>query len=120
MKRACFGILVLALFLPVGFRVLSWKGIVPTQLDAAEAAAGKDLFTHVWTPHDPLSGGDGVGPVMNATSCVECHFQGGAGGSGGLKENVTLFVVFNTTGGCGVPFNNKPVLTGTLHSQATS
>ena len=36
MKRACFGVLVLALFLPVGIRVMSWQGIVPMQLDAAE------------------------------------------------------------------------------------
>jgi len=120
MKRVYFGVLVLALFVPVGARILSWKGIVPTQLDAAEVAAGKELFTHVWTPNDPLAGGDGVGPVFNAASCVACHFQGGEGGSGGLKENVTLYVVLNNAGGCGVPFNNKPALVGTLHSQASS
>jgi len=120
MKRVCFGVLVLALFLPVGVRVLSWKAIVPTQLDAAEVAAGKELFTHVWTPNDPLAGGDGVGPVFNANSCVACHFQGGDGGSGGVKENVTLYVVLNNAGGCAVPFNTKPVLVGTLHGHASS
>ena len=55
MKRTCFGLLVLALFLPVGFRVLTWKGVTLNQLDAAEVAAGKELFTHVWTPNDPLT-----------------------------------------------------------------
>ena len=30
-------------------------------------------------PNDPLAGGDGVGPVFNATSCVACHYQGGDG-----------------------------------------
>src|SRR5262249_9636849 len=41
---------------------------------------------------DPLAGGDGLGPVYNATSCVECHHQGGTGGAGGLEHNVTTFV----------------------------
>ena len=29
-----------------------------------------------WTPGDPWTSGDGLGPVFNATSCVECHNQG--------------------------------------------
>jgi len=120
MKRTCFGLLVLALFLPVGFRVATCKGAALNQLDAAEVAAGKELFTHVWTPNDPLTNGDGVGPVFNAASCVACHFQGGTGGSGGLKENVTLYVVLSNNGGCNVPFNNRPTLTGTLHADATA
>jgi len=118
MKRAWFGVLVLALFMPVGFRVLTWSGVAPTPLDAAEVAAGANLFKHVWTQNDPLAGGDGIGPVFNATSCVACHYQGGDGGSGAAKDNVTLYVVFSNAGGCGVPFNNKPALTGTLHSFA--
>ncbi len=44
---------------------------------SAEArAAGLELFAHEWLPHDPLARGDGLGPVFNARSCVECHFQG--------------------------------------------
>ena len=49
----------------------------------ADLRAGENLFVHEWTPGDPLSaGGDGLGPVFNAKSCVECHFQGGRGGGG--------------------------------------
>jgi CxxC motif-containing protein (DUF1111 family) len=120
MKRMYLGVLVMALFLPVGFRVMTWKGVVPTDLNAAEVAQGKELFSHVWTANDPLAGGDGLGPVFNEKSCVACHFQGGVGGSAGNDKNVTLFRVFNTSGGCGVPFNNKPSISGTLHADATS
>jgi CxxC motif-containing protein (DUF1111 family) len=110
MKRACFGLLVVALFAPVGLRIMSWQGAAPAQLDAAEVAAGQNLFTHVWTPNDPLAGGDGVGPVFNEASCVKCHYQGGVGGAGGLAENVTTYRSFT---------NNGKVITGILHAQAS-
>src|SRR5947208_3527819 len=58
---------------------------------AAMKAAGKMLFEHEWQPHDPLAGGDGLGPVFNAKSCVACHFQGGVGGAGPNQHNVTAF-----------------------------
>jgi CxxC motif-containing protein (DUF1111 family) len=64
-----------------------------TPLDPKMVAAGEQLFVHEWTPHDPLAGGDGLGPLYNATSCVVCHFQNGIGGSGGLAENVTTFAI---------------------------
>ncbi len=38
------------------------------------------LFNHNWSVKDPLAGGDGLGPVFNARSCVECHSQGGCYG----------------------------------------
>ena len=64
---------------------------------SAEArAAGLELFEHEWQPHDPLARGDGLGPVFNARSCVECHFQGGAGGGGDNKHNVLAFEAFPT------------------------
>ena len=60
---------------------------------------GEMLFTHIWEPNDPLSkGGDGLGPVFNAKSCVECHFQGGKGGAGGLKHNVAAIEILPTEG----------------------
>ena len=59
-------------------------------------AAGLELFEHEWQPHDPLARGDGLGPVFNARSCVECHFQGGAGGGGDNKHNVLAFEAFPT------------------------
>jgi CxxC motif-containing protein (DUF1111 family) len=54
--------------------------------------AGAALFEHEWQPYDPLcQGGDGLGPVFNAISCVACHKESGPGGSGGLEHNVTVF-----------------------------
>lgn len=56
-------------------------------------AAGKALFEHEWIVNDPLAQGDGLGPVFNARSCVECHFQGGVGGGGPNRHNVSTFEV---------------------------
>ena len=51
-------------------------------------ARGRELFLHQWTPGDPLSPqGDGLGPMFNGKSCVECHSLGGVGGSGESKRN---------------------------------
>ena len=58
---------------------------------ASDKQAGRDLFEHEWTANDPLSHGDGLGPVFNATSCVACHFQGGCGGAGDNKHNATHY-----------------------------
>ena len=52
---------------------------------------GRELFTHRWTEHDPLTEGDGLGPVFNASSCVECHSQAGPGGGGPIAKNVTVY-----------------------------
>ncbi|HVJ66492.1 MAG TPA: di-heme oxidoredictase family protein, partial [Caulifigura sp.] len=34
--------------------------------------------------------GNGLGPLINDTSCVNCHHQGGVGGAGGLESNVLM------------------------------
>lgn len=60
--------------------------------NAALVAAGEALFTRTWTRNDPMAGGDGLGPLYNAESCVACHHQGGAGGSGPRSGNVELLV----------------------------
>ena len=45
-------------------------------------------------PNDPMShGGNGLGPVYNATSCVACHGLGGPGGAGPDNANVVLLSV---------------------------
>src|SRR5438067_4857567 len=97
MKRPYLAWYVLALVLalaPAGLRVLLWPPVKPHAADAAMVRAGQTLFTHVWKANDPLAnGGDGLGPVFNAASCVACHHKGGLGGSGGLEHNVTTFVV---------------------------
>lgn len=59
---------------------------------------GRALFEHEWTVDDPLSsGGDGLGPVYNATSCVACHNQGGVGGAGDRTADVEQRVLGNST-----------------------
>jgi len=77
--------------------VPAWKGIEPLlprgpqPVSEQVRAQGRELFTHRWTERDPLTGGDGLGPVYNASSCVECHSQGGAGGGGPADKNVTVY-----------------------------
>lgn len=89
------GVVALA---PAGARLLTWPGFHRQMLDPEMVQAGQTLFHHEWKPNDPLSaGGDGLGPVYNATSCVACHKQGGPGGAGGLEHNVTTFVVLSTS-----------------------
>ena len=52
---------------------------------------GRELFTRRWTPGDPRShGGDGLGPVFNARSCLDCHNQGGPGGAAGAARNIEI------------------------------
>jgi CxxC motif-containing protein (DUF1111 family) len=81
-------------FSPIAVQALTRSKPQPQEVDAAMARTGQTLFLHEWTPRDPLAaGGDGLGPVFNAASCVACHHQGGAGGGGGLKHNVTTFTV---------------------------
>lgn len=75
--------------------------------------AGLVLFEHDWKPGDSLAGGDGLGPVFNERSCVACHFQGGVGGGGDVKHNVTSFEVHPVPG-------RAEVMGGVLHSFALS
>lgn len=87
-----------------------WIRVSPA---AADVRAGKELFTHHWSPNDPLSAaGDGLGPEFNARSCVECHFQGGTGGGGTNKHNVATFEVMPTIG------HRKPT-GGVIHAFST-
>jgi len=97
MKRLCgplCWIVLLTVIAPLGYRATGrllrydWR----PKADALASQAGRDLFLHEWTHGDPLAArGDGLGPVFNASSCVACHQQGGAGGSGSLEHNVTVF-----------------------------
>jgi CxxC motif-containing protein (DUF1111 family) len=68
-----------------------WPKSGPKKPSLRAVAAGRDLFNHEWKVNDPLSSGDGLGPIFNARSCVECHFQGGVGGGGSIKNNVTIY-----------------------------
>lgn len=81
----------------------------PTQ---SQVALGRTLFEHKWTERDALAGGgDGLGPVFNATSCVECHFQGAIGGAGPNKFNVKTFEI--------LPTKKEPLpYSGVVHASA--
>jgi len=84
------GIVALA---PGGIRLATWPGFKRQAPEPQMVQAGQTLFVHEWKAHDPLaSGGDGLGPVCNAASCVACHNQGGPGGGGDLTHNVTTYV----------------------------
>lgn len=110
-KRTIIGLAGVAVLLFAGFKGVSvWQARVTPE----KIAAGKALFTHQWSVNDELCGdGDGLGPVFNSTSCVECHSQGGLGGSSGNEFNVTAFEV--------QPHRERTeVFTSVIHSNATT
>jgi len=120
MKRSRLAKSMMALLLaaPFIYRSADWLRPRNHSVDMAAARAGKELFLHEWTAHDPLaSGGDGLGPVFNAKSCVECHRQGGAGGSGPLEKNVNVFTIRPRAD---APFLNQRSRQGVIHSDAVA
>ena len=64
---------------------------------------GREFLARTWLAKDTrCHGGDGLGPVYNATSCVDCHNQGGPGGGGPADRNVQLaagigYMIFGDT-----------------------
>ncbi|MGQ0635698.1 MAG: di-heme oxidoredictase family protein [Planctomycetaceae bacterium] len=105
---------------------IGWVGVKvlrPARAVTTEAvASGRTLFLHQWQPNDPLrasgdalvaSAGDGLGPVFNARSCVACHFQGGVGGAGRIRQNVLAFDVVATK-------TNPQFHAGVIHAFATA
>lgn len=94
---------------------LAWPGSRLPQVSAESFAAGQNLFNHEWTPGDPMAAGDGVGPVFNARSCVECHSQGGGGGGGPVAHNVTVFGLAGATAGRRADLPRV----GVIHTHAT-
>jgi len=83
---------LLVLVLAPAWKVFEWAwGTRPKTVSAKAVQLGASLFSHRWTPNDPLAAGDGLGPVFNANSCVDCHNQGGVGGGGSLEKNVTVY-----------------------------
>ncbi len=104
---------VLAL-VPPGVRMLLWLRPTSAPVDAEMAKAGEVLFKHEWKVKDSLTpGGDGLGPVFNASSCVACHNQGGRlGASGGNEHNVTTFNVHGARG--------MASKSGVIHKQSTT
>ncbi|WP_152052516.1 di-heme oxidoredictase family protein [Tautonia marina] len=89
--------------------------VVPVHLQAQEDDSspaapgvielGRDLFTHRWMPGDPKSrGGDGLGPVFNAQSCLDCHDRGGIGGAGHSARNIDIASATGQDGSAGTGF----------------
>lgn len=110
-------LVALALAIPPVYKLAewSWPAAGPRRMDVKAVAVGRELFNHAWTPRDPLSSGDGLGPVFNANSCVACHFQGGAGGGGPVANNVT---VYGLSPAAIAPGSSIPPI-GVVHSHAT-
>jgi CxxC motif-containing protein (DUF1111 family) len=112
--RVWYLVVLLLAIAPAGIRSLSWRIPKGEAVDPEMAEAGQVLFNHEWYPGDPLAaGGDGLGPVFNAKSCVACHKQGGPGGGGDLQHNVTLFAI-------SAPNSGQLVRSGVIHASAIS
>lgn len=92
-RRVGWGFVLLVVWTVVWFFAPGLPSFWTPSASAEMKAAGQALFEHEWTPNDPLAGGDGLGPVFNAKSCVACHSQGGVGGGGPNSRNVTAFDV---------------------------
>src|SRR3954452_3670723 len=85
---------VLALALAPAYKVAEWAlRPGPKKVTPQAVAAGAVLFNHEWKANDSLAKGDGLGPVFNARSCLECHNQGGPGGGGPVTKNVTIYAL---------------------------
>jgi len=111
---AWYVVVPLVALAPLGARVLTRPAPRQHALGDDMVKTGRELFTRDWTANDPMSpGGDGLGPVFNAKSCVACHHQGGVGGGGGLQHNVTTFVVRPPGRASG------PAREGVVHARAT-
>jgi len=66
----------------------------PTAGDDSQVEVGRQLFEHKWIANDPLTpGGDGLGPLHNADSCVACHHLGVTGGAGAGEHDVELMTL---------------------------
>lgn len=83
---------VLGLALAPAWKLAEWAlRPGPKKVTPQAVAAGRELFNHEWVANDPLTKGDGLGPVFNAKSCVDCHHQGGPGGGGPVSKNVMVY-----------------------------
>ncbi len=58
---------------------------------------GREIFKMNFARPSPDAGdgtigtrGNGLGPLLNDTSCVNCHHLGGVGGAGGVESNVLM------------------------------
>ena len=74
------------------------EGLATAAVADPSVEHGRELFLREWMEHDELSpGGDGLGPMFNARSCLACHRQGGVGGSGPKDTNVQVLCLVPPT-----------------------
>ncbi len=73
---------------------------VPLEKRLAQEKEGRELFVRDWSRSDskPAPGGDGLGPMYNAVSCVACHELWGIGGAGDVGKNVRLLHLIGANG----------------------
>jgi CxxC motif-containing protein (DUF1111 family) len=107
------GLVVVLLAAPAIKLIQSFLPSGPSDVSREASRLGHELFVHEWKPGDALAKGDGLGPVYNASSCVECHNQGGAGGGGPIQNNVTVYGL-NSLHPQGIPQS------GVVHQKAVS
>lgn len=69
---------------------------------------GKQLFEKNWRPEIGQDGGDGLGPLFNETSCINCHHLGGSGGGGPVADNVHVLTVESINFRVGTERANSP------------
>src|SRR6056297_616731 len=70
------------------FTVLSCLSFASLMAGSPEVILqGQQLFEREWKVRDSRIGGDGLGPLFNGVSCVQCHRQGGVGGGGEAEFN---------------------------------
>jgi CxxC motif-containing protein (DUF1111 family) len=86
---------LVAMGIAVGVNAETSASAADVQSDRIER--GREIFTMNFArPDSQLDDGqlglrgNGLGPLLNDTSCVNCHHQGGVGGAGGLDSNVLM------------------------------
>jgi CxxC motif-containing protein (DUF1111 family) len=94
----------LGLIFPVFAVSLNSAASLAGEREPPSPALGRQIFEHNWArpeawagPEDLGDGGDGLGPVFNATSCAECHGLAGPGGAGLNSENAVLLSIVADT-----------------------
>jgi CxxC motif-containing protein (DUF1111 family) len=85
----------------------------PKPASAHAVKAGRELFVREWSVNDSLASGDGLGPVFNAASCLDCHRQGGPGGAGPAARNITVY-------GLSAPHPRGFPRSGVVHQRAVA
>ncbi|MGP0063025.1 MAG: di-heme oxidoredictase family protein [Isosphaeraceae bacterium] len=94
-RRAAIGLALFLIAIGIGGPAPAGETSRPSE---ADLKLGRELFSRQWRPNDPrCHGGDGLGPVYNATSCVACHGQGGPGGAGPARLNVEVISAIGGT-----------------------